>query len=154
MDYGRFRCCHCRRVKPRRTRNQCYCDNADCQQARRNAWRRNKYASDADYRANQRASTKAWLAAQGGSAKWYREYRRRSREAIASTDFTAPNPSAIVSKEKVADEVLLKPSDDIRAKRDAVPSKKGVSSGIYQLIATGAAKRDAIFVELRLITSG
>lgn len=154
MDHGRFRCCQCHRVKPRRTQDQRYCDDPSCQQARRNAWRRDKYASDADYRANQRASTDAWLAAQGGSAAWYRDYRRRRRDAIALTEPSAPGPSLSSPKDEIAEDASLKASAAPRAKRDPAPSGSGVTSGTYRLIAAGAAKRDAIIVELRLISSG
>jgi hypothetical protein len=58
---------------------QSYCNLAPCQKVRKNTWRREKYAEDADYRANQRDSTTAWLGTQGGAAAYYRAYRRRRR---------------------------------------------------------------------------
>ncbi len=75
-----FRCRHCKEIRPKRSKDQRYCGRAACQKARNNDWRRARYAVDPDYRANQRAGTDAWLASQGGSAAYYRSYRRRRKE--------------------------------------------------------------------------
>ncbi len=80
MGAERFRCCWCKRLKWKRTRDQRYCGERECQKARKNAWRREKYATDADYRANQRDSTKAWLSVRGGSAAYWRAYREGQRK--------------------------------------------------------------------------
>ena len=61
MQGQTFRCGHCNQIRTRRSEDQCYCGREDCQKARKNAWRRDKYDADADYRANQKASTKAWF---------------------------------------------------------------------------------------------
>jgi hypothetical protein len=87
FDYGRriameeplFRCKHCKMILVKRNLDQLYCGKRACQKARNNAWRRAKYESDPDYRANQQASTKAWITTQGGSAAYFRDYRRQRK---------------------------------------------------------------------------
>lgn len=126
----RFRCRHCRRLIARRTETQRYCDAKACQRARKNRWRRERYASDPDYRANQRDSNAAWLASQGGIAAYHRAYRRRcqGRKDVLVGDLTAG------------------------AKRDGKPVISVLNSGTYRLIAVGDAKRDALLVNLRIIS--
>jgi len=80
MEDHLFQCRHCKKIRRKRRYDQQYCGREACQKARNNAWRRAKNEADPDYRANQRASTKAWLAAQGGAAAYYRRYRRRRKE--------------------------------------------------------------------------
>jgi hypothetical protein len=78
MKIKRFKCRHCRRLFPKKVTDQKYCGASACQKARKNAWRREKYASDPDYRLNQKESTEAWLLSVGGSAEYYREYQKKS----------------------------------------------------------------------------
>jgi hypothetical protein len=104
-----------------------YCSDARCQQVRKNAWRRQKYAEDLDYRLNQRESTEAWLEAVGGSAKYYREYRRkRKRERIGTN-----------------------------ANRDAMEGDSSLKSGsyvIFPVCGKPGANRDAIRVKIEVIS--
>ena len=89
MEYGKFRCRECGKVRQRQAQEQRYCAQSACQKARKNAWRRAKYAADADYRANQRDSTDAWLVGQGGAAAYHRAYRQR-RKAGAGPPMRSP----------------------------------------------------------------
>jgi hypothetical protein len=139
MDYGRFRCRHCRKLQGKRTLDQRYCGERECQKARKNTWRREKYAQDSDYRANQRASTHAWLEERGGSAAYYRAYRKRRKSPSSSRAIAAPDPPAL------------------NAKRDAALAKRALSSGVYTLVPIrpdGGAKRDAFLVEIVVFPSG
>lgn len=123
--------------------DQRYCGERECQKARKNAWRREKYAQDSDYRANQRDSTNAWLSEQGGSAAYYRRYRNR------------PKNSAI--PRAVSGQSSPSTAPPLRAKRDAELAKSALPSGVYTLVPVqpdGAAKRDALLVEIAVFPRG
>ena len=75
----RFRCRHCKKLRHEQNEAQRFCGDPACQNARKNGWRREKYASDPDYRDNQRDSTDAWLKSQGGAAVYHRRYRNRQK---------------------------------------------------------------------------
>ncbi|MDR3555906.1 MAG: hypothetical protein P4L55_14205 [Syntrophobacteraceae bacterium] len=69
-----IRCAHCGRVfegNPR-VKNQRYCDEKDCQRARKREWQKNKLATDADYKANQRDCQIEW---HKRNPDFYKEYR-------------------------------------------------------------------------------
>lgn len=135
MNNARFRCRCCGELKPRQSAEQRYCGKAACQQARKKAWRRAKYANDPDYRLNQAQSTAAWLEKQGGAAAYYREYRRRCRQQGRQPGTPArPDPSPGPS-----------------ANRDANQDDSPVLSGVYHLVPLGGANRDAISVQLSVI---
>jgi hypothetical protein len=162
MEYGRFRCRHCCRLQWRRSGNQRYCSDEACQRARRNTWRREKYATDPDYRANQRASSEAWLAAQGGVAAWYRDYRRRRRdEAVeplrhrpsAGEGEVAPDIAATGLAAAATHEGQEAKRGAACANSDADSQESHVISGQYRLIAVGGANSDAILVELSVISN-
>ncbi len=135
-----FRCRHCKRLRLKRTREQRYCSSEGCQKARKNAWRRTKLELDPDYRANQRASTKAWLASQGGSGAYYRRYRNRRRQQARCAD----------NADHVARRVRT-PVVAAGAKSDAESGQSRVISGRYRLLRCDAAKSDAIVVELSVV---
>ena len=137
MSKARFRCRCCGELKPRRSAEQRYCGKKGCQQARKSAWRRRKYADDPDYRLNQARSTAAWLESQGGAAAYYREYRHRHRHQGGG----AP------TREKPAKGDRNRPS----ANRDANHEDSSIVSGQYRLVPVRGANRDAIFVQLSVI---
>jgi len=140
MDYGRFRCRHCRKLRRKRTLDQRHCGASECQKARKNAWRREKYAQDFDYRANQRDSTNAWLEEQGGSAAYHRAYRRRRKKPSASRAASEQTPPLAVPP--------------LSAKRDAKFTESALPSGVYTLVPAqpvGSAKRDALLVEIAVV---
>jgi hypothetical protein len=123
--------------------DQRHCGASECQKARKNIWRREKYAQDSDYRANQRDSTNAWLDEQGGSAAYHREYRRRHK-----------NPSPFRSASEPG-----RPSRSLPpgAKRDAKLAESALASGVYTLVPVepdGDTKRDALLVEIAVIPRG
>jgi hypothetical protein len=145
MANERFRCRCCGKLKARRTPDQRYCSEPVCQKARKNAWRRERYAADPDYRLNQRESTKVWLDANGGAAEYYRQYRRdrkkRRDEPSRAEGGTDPVAfSAARCREAAA------------ANSDAMLQKNVVISGRYELVPVGGANRDAFEVEIRIIS--
>lgn len=150
MQGYQFRCRHCKKLRVKRGEDQRYCGDEACQKARKNAWRRQKYEVDPDYRANQAASTKAWLASQGGSAAYYRAYRKqrkerqrkeqRRQEQVASVDPTTGQASG--------------PLTAASANSDAKTPQSSVKSGRYRLLPCDGANSDAFLVELSVIPSG
>jgi hypothetical protein len=145
MAKARFRCRHCGKLKPKRNADQRYCGEADCQKARKNTWRRERYASDPDYRLNQRDSTTAWLESNGGAAAYYRRYRRRRGQV---------GTEANVVKGKAKAVEMSAPSDQTatRANSDALLQKNLAISGRYELIPLDGANSDAFQAEIRLIS--
>ena len=146
MEHRVFRCCHCKRLRAKRTSDQRYCGDTDCQKARKNTWRRERYASDADYRVNQHDSTKAWLDANGGSAAYHRARRKRGSGQARAPVVRGPatwQQQAIGTKH-----------DDTPAcaNSDAKTAKSSIYSGTYKLIPLDRANSDAIFVELSMIS--
>ena len=148
MAQKRFRCRHCGKLCAVRVEGQRYCGAAVCQRARRNRWRREKTASDADYRMNQRESTAAWLMAQGGAAAYHRAYRKRrglrGMEACRCEATGDGEQSNLEAK-----------GASLRAfaKSDATFGDSPIKPGRYLLISE-LAKRDATWVEIRLISTG
>ena len=141
MGDDRFRCRHCKKLRLKRSANQRYCSSEDCQTARKNAWRRTKLELDPDYRANQRASTKAWLESQGGSGAYYRRYRKRRQQQARCAD----EADHVARGDRTALVVA-------GAKSDAESGQSRVTSGRYRLLRCDAAKSDAIVVELSVLS--
>lgn len=142
MDYGKFRCRHCGKLRRRRTKEQSYCGESACQKARKNAWRRAKYSTDADYRSNQRDSTNAWLAEQGGSAAYHRAYRRGRKEMTPATSSVSP---AVQSDAPAS------------TNSDASIEELCLESGVYALTRIGGksdANSDALFAKISIISAG
>jgi hypothetical protein len=168
MEDGWFRCKECQSVRRQRTPDQRYCDKEGCQRVRKNAWRRAKYGSDADYRDNQRDSSHRWLEAQGGAAAYYRRYRKRRREKSAREAKSAPqlckqvptppgtNPTheskAACAEPRSSAKSNAKVTRPSRANSDAFPPQLPVISGRYRLIPDGGANSDAISVFLSVIS--
>ena len=114
-----------------------------CQKARKNTWRREKYAQDPDYRANQRDSTNAWLGERGGSAAYHRAYRKRRENRPTSSAVSEQSP--------------LSGASPLSAKRDAELTKSPLFSGVYALLqiqSDGDAKRDAVLVKIDVVPGG
>lgn len=157
MEKQRFRCRHCGKIKVQRVLEQKYCGERACQQARRNAWRRDKYAEDVDYRRNQEASTAAWLSSQGGAAAYYRQYRLRRKTSTTSEEGGSLKAESGLSRvfprsvgEKKRPGSRGAPSN---ANRDASSGNLRLKSGRYTLCPTGA-NRDAFLVEIRVVPDG
>jgi len=142
MEYGKFRCRQCGKLWRRRTREQSYCGGIACQKARKNAWRRAKYAADADYRANQRDSTNAWLDDQGGTAAYHRAYRQRRKEPGPAESGAAESMRAVRSEAPAS------------ANSDANLGELSLKSGIYELTPIarkGDANSDAVLARIDFI---
>ena len=140
MGQQLFRCRHCKKLRPKRGPEQRYCGSQACQKARNNAWRRSKRATDPDYRVNQQASTQAWLASQGGSAAYYRGYRKRRQLQ------TRPAGSSQDAQERARTLTTV-----ASAKSNAKVSQRRVKSGTYRLVPCRGAKSNAILVQLSII---
>ncbi len=175
MRAGQYKCRHCGRINVEKRKGQKYCGRKECQRSRKREWNRRKYASDPDYRANQRESTAAWLSSQGGAAQYYRAYRHRRREKEdapgAASEHQAKgergktldktSPSAVISKRLDIPSSSAESTTvlDESANMDARSSENAIKSGRYSLCPAGAngdtsrgANRDPIVVELRVIT--
>jgi len=70
-------CCNCGLffAPDPRNKNQKYCGKAQCQKARKAAWQRNRMATDADYRADQRLSRQKWARSH---PDYWRNYRKQN----------------------------------------------------------------------------
>lgn len=148
MGQKRFRCRHCGKLSVMRVAGQRYCGAAACQRARRNRWRREKTASDADYRMNQRESTAAWLSAQGGAAAYHRAYRKRRRLRGIEAGRCKATCGGVQSNLEAREASLR-----AFANSDATIGDSSIKPGRYLLFCEHA-KRDATWVEIRLISSG
>jgi len=152
---------------------QGYCGEKACQAARKREWSREKYASDPDYRINQKESTDAWLDTQGGAAAYYRDYRRRRRKrrreeqeaaavAAVSGIFEAIPDVTGENAKKAGDEAKEHPITSLfapdmamgkaSANRDAGSQYYPIKTGLYEILALGANK-DATIVEIRMISN-
>ena len=132
---SRIRCAHCRRLfEPNpRVKNQRYCGDKPCQQARKNFWQKEKLASDSDYRANQRECDRQWRARHPGYWRTYRTAHPRSteRNRLFQTNRNAKRRSLI-------------------AKMDASKPIFPVLAGTYHLVPE-IAKMDALRQKVLLI---
>lgn len=146
MRGKRFRCRHCKKLKLKRSENQRFCSNEQCQKARKNQWRRKKYESDEDYRETQQESTRAWLDTKGGSAVYHRQYRRqlKVKKSRAITDAPIPTPA-----QGQHPSCLSAPEEDI-ANSDGIMAKSPMIPGRYRLIREGA-NSDAFYVKIEII---
>lgn len=134
----------------RRVDGQKYCGAKECQRARKKAWRRNKYASDPDYRLNQQASTAEWLSKVGGAAQYYREYRKR-KKLFASKRREEGKPALWQKPEDESLFAEISSGSDVSANRDAKKRKRQIKTGRYKMCLAGA-NRDAFWAEIRVIT--
>ncbi len=165
MKATRFRCRHCGRLRPVRVPGQKYCGENACQAARKSAWRRKKYASDSDYRFNQKESTDDWLKSVGGSAKYYRNYRRRKRRSeeqaiVEKVDLqrkeTPPaTAQTTIRASKEQDATSLFAGDatdsDASANSDALFRETPIKTGLYKIFPAHA-NSDAFMAEIRVIS--
>ena len=178
MESQRFRCCHCKKLKRRRVAGQRYCSDEECQKARKNAWRRQKYATDPDYRLNQRESTEAWLEANGGTATYHRRYRRERKKRRVqddgqssalqpcSTSDGEENPQEItsmsteghlvqtVSVNSTTENSDKRETESGSANSDGSSSEIRMKSGRFKLVPLGDANSDALLVEIEVISKG
>jgi len=140
MNNASFRCRCCGKIKKRRSPEQRFCGEAACQRVRKQAWRRSKYASDPDYRLNQKQSTSAWLQKQGGAAAYFKNYRRQRRE---QGQRKPPKPESTTNAGRAL--------SDASANSDAKLDDSLILSGKYRLTPLYGANSDAIAVKLSII---
>lgn len=145
MENERFRCRHCGKLKTRKTADQRYCGDDACQKARKNAWRRERYAADPEYRLNQRESTRAWLEANAGAAEYYRQYRRRGKQRRKGS-------SRAKGAAKNVEDSFTICRETTSANSDALLSKSLTILGRYEIVPLGGANSDAFEAEIRVIS--
>ena len=138
------RCCG-RLFTPRpNVPDQQYCSRRNCQNTRRQRWRKEKLASDPDYKANQCDAQRRWCEKNPDYWKHYRArhpaYRRRNRQL-------QKHRNKMRSAARVATGSLI-------AKRYASKDGNEIKSGIYRVVPLEGviAKSDAYLVELNLIS--
>lgn len=81
-----FTCLHCgetalRNVRLNKDKPQNYCSRSDCQNARRNEWRRNKRSQSVDYRARCVAQQKKWRQSYPAN-QYQKDYRESHPEYV------------------------------------------------------------------------
>lgn len=150
MADGQFRCTACRRLHRRRVAGQRYCGASACQRERRNAWRRQRYATDDAYRLTARESTKAWLEAQGGASRYYRAYREERAQRRRDQANSAPKQAR--RQDRVRAICAQKEMAGRGANSDANDAEALVTTGRYLVVAAERAKSDATIVHLLAIT--
>ena len=144
----RRKCCSCRKMFTvcAHVPDQQYCSERICQNQRRQKWRKQKKASDKDYKANQYDAQKRWCRKNQDYWRRYRdehpEYVKRNRQL-----------QRVRNGRRSADN---RQCHSI-AKRYALTEKKVNISGYYKLIAADdqlIAKSDVSLVKLELISVG
>lgn len=153
MKQKRFRCQHCKKICTAQVNEQNFCNHDKCQKARRNAWYREKCSKDPDYRANQRASNQKWLDSKGGSATYFREYRKRKKKVAKVKQLTQ-------AQEHLKEGGGVGLESEIKdlsksAKLDVAFTKTPLKTGRYIITSDHSeqgAKLDAILVEITVIS--
>jgi hypothetical protein len=137
------RCCKsCDRefVPCPRVKNQQYCSDRACQQARKRLWQKEKLGRDKDYRLNQKAAQEVWRAKNSG---YWKDYRDKHPQYVKA------------NRENQRKRRDLKPQGVQVAKMDASQVQPAIIPGRYQLVLLTedlVAKMDAINVELRVLS--
>jgi hypothetical protein len=117
---------------------QRYCSKADCQQVRRDRWRKRKLLTDAEYQGNQRDAQKRWRES-------HKEYWRGYR---------ASHPDYVERNRALQRERNCRRRGFVIAKRDESMDRNCMRSGYYRLIPAGGetiAKRDEYLVKLDVL---
>jgi hypothetical protein len=156
METKKFRCRHCRKVCLVRVKGQKYCSQSICQQARKNAWRREKYASDPEYRLTQKSSNDAWLSSVGGAAAYHRRYRRRKKQNNKAKARNGTGPKIARFSSSAAKERSLFATDGSvqagGANRDAIIGESRLKPGRY-VISPFGANRDVYQATIEIIST-
>jgi|SRR5680860_78763 len=116
-----FTCIHCGEtallnVRLKKDKPQRYCSRSDCQNARRNEWRRKKRSESVDYRARRAAQQKKWRQSypadqyQKNYRESYPEYVVRNKELQRRRNAKrkAPRPSSAIQEHAL----ILHPGTD------------------------------------------
>ena len=143
-----IQCWHCGRFFPRspRHKEQYYCFRAECQKARKAAWKRKKMRDDPEYRLNQQASNKAWFEAHPGYWKGYRKRNPEKAERNRILQSIRNRRRAIKNK------AGTKGNGSLIAKVDASHSGKIKVAGQFWMVPV-IAKVDALKVYISEIPS-
>ena len=129
---------------------QRYCRKKECQQARKNAWQRNKMATDEDYRKNQAAACRRW---RDKNRDYWKKYRKKNQAYTSKNREKQRQRNHSRTAAKGADGSILAPI----AKMDASKPENTLFAGTYRLIPvpeTEIAKMDALIVKIDPIPNG
>jgi len=131
--------CGCQLTGPFRNPNQKYCSAKACQRVRKNRWQRHKMATDADYRANQRAAQRDW---RERNRQYSRHYRQNHPEYVEQNRSGQSRRNQNRGLRTTVQQI---------AKMDALELIDTVNSGTYKLVPADdqlIAKMDALNVQL------
>ena len=136
-----IQCWHCGDLFPKSPRHkaQYYCMKAECQKARKAAWKRKKMREDPEYRLNQKTSNKAWFDAHPG---YWKGYRKRNPEKAERNRILQHIRNSRRSKKDKDD---VKGDGSLIAKVDASSSPKLKVAGQFWMVPV-IAKVDALKV--------
>ena len=150
-------CCHCGAyfIPDRRQKNPRYCNNPECQHARKAAWQRERMHNDPDYRANQKRCQQDWFKAHPAYWQEYRqkhpEQTKRNRELQKVRNRKRQGRDIEVQKCSSADRKM---DTSMIAKMDASKSRETsgdtLFSGQFWLVPV-IAKMDALKVNIYMI---
>jgi len=133
-------CIHCRKsFNPNpRIKNQKYCNEKECQKARKAKWQREKMAKDLDYKSNQKACQQQW---QRGQPDYYRDYRAKHPEYVERNKLLQITRNAKRRKDGLV---------RLIAKMDALNSICSMRKWLFKLVPQDSmiAKMDSLIVKL------
>jgi len=146
MKHQKRRCKHCSRLfnPSPKVANHRYCNQKQCQKARKRAWQKRRIDQDPVYRKDQEEARQLWRENNPGYWQKYRErnkkYADRNREKQKDRDRRRRDPTRRQAE---------------IAKMDAKKQENKSLSGAYRLIpltASPLANMDAIIVEINDIS--
>ena len=137
MTRRTFKCRHCKRKRLRnpRIKEQQYCGAKECQNARKNEWRKEKLCSDDAYQQGKRESQKQWQEANPG---YWEKYR------AGHYNYTENNRKGQVRRNTYRSSMVI-------AKRDALSALCSDKTRRYEISPVEGctiAKRDALVVKI------
>ncbi len=127
----RCACCRCFRRRNPRVKNQHYCGDKRCQQARKNKWQREKQQTDPAYQANKRESQQIWTENNPDYWKQYRrehaDYCRHNSEQQRRRDASCANLAKMDALTHLLHDTtasyLICPAEGVSRKKDALAVK-------------------------------
>ena len=135
-------CCKKRFHPHPAVRDQQYCNNPQCQKARKRRWQKEKLLKDSDYQANQAEAQRQW---RSRNKDYWREYRRKNPA------YTEKN------RRDQRERNRRRRSGSGIAKMDEQKVNTLLPSGRYRLVPfcnPGIAKMDELIVEIGVISGG
>lgn len=135
-----FTCTHCketalRNVRLKKDKPQKYCSRSDCQNARRNEWRRKKRSESVDYRARCAAQQKKWRQSYPAD-----QYQKNYREF--HPEYVARNKK--MQRQRNAKRKALPPSSAIQEHALILHSGTDGSWLLWEMIGAKIVKRYAL----------